>query len=63
MNPRRPLATPEQVAEHYGVPIATLYQWRSRGIGPRSSKIGRHIRYRWEDVEKYFDEHTDARVA
>lgn len=52
---RRPLATPEEVSEHYGIPMATLYQWRHRGTGPRSAKIGRHIRYRWVDVDAYFD--------
>lgn len=56
MTPRRALATPEEVAEYYGVPVATLYQWRHRGLGPRSSKVGRHVRYRWEDVERYIDE-------
>lgn len=51
----RALATAGQVAEYLGVPVATLYQWRHRGIGPRSSKVGRHIRYRWSDVEAYID--------
>ena len=52
---RRPLATPEEVAEYYGVPVQTLYQWRSRGKGPRARRIGRHIRYDWNDVETYED--------
>lgn len=51
----RPLATPEQVAEYYGIPVATLYQWRLRAKGPRASKVGRHLRYRWADVEKWLD--------
>lgn len=52
---RRPLATPEEVAEYYGVPVQTLYQWRSRGKGPKSRRIGRHIRYEWDDVEAFED--------
>jgi excisionase family DNA binding protein len=55
---RAPLATPKEVAEYYGVPEKTLAQWRSRGIGPRFSKIGRHVRYRWADVEKHVDVRT-----
>ena len=57
---RRPLATVEEVAEFYGIPVQTLYQWRHRRIGPRAAKVGRHLRYRWEDVERYFDELTRA---
>ncbi|HKT05199.1 MAG TPA: helix-turn-helix domain-containing protein [Rugosimonospora sp.] len=57
VTPRKRLATPEEVAEYYGVPVATLYQWRARGRGPKSSKIGRHVRYRWEDVDKHFDKY------
>lgn len=56
MNRKRPLATPEEVSEYYGVPVQTLYVWRHRGIGPRGSKVGRHVRYRWEDVEKWLDD-------
>lgn len=57
---RRPLATVEEVAAYYGVPVQTLYQWRHRRIGPRGAKVGRHLRYRWEDVERYFDERAEA---
>lgn len=60
MSPKRPLATLNEVAEHLQVPPATLYQWRHRGIGPRGSKVGRHIRYRWEDVEKWLDQQAST---
>lgn len=53
---RKPLATPEQVSEYLGVPVHTLYQWRHRGVGPRASKVGKHLRYRWSDIETYLDE-------
>lgn len=52
---RQPLASPEEVSEHYGVPLKTLYMWRHKGTGPRSAKIGRHVRYRWADVDAYFE--------
>lgn len=52
---RRPLGSVDAVAEYLGVPPATLYQWRYRGIGPRASKVGRHLRYRWADVERWLD--------
>ncbi|MEU1813433.1 helix-turn-helix domain-containing protein [Micromonospora aurantiaca (nom. illeg.)] len=61
----RPLATAEQVSEFLGVPVATLYQWRHRGVGPRGAKVGRHLRFRWADVEKWFEDQTSggSRVA
>lgn len=57
---RRPLATPEQVSEYLGVPVATLYQWKLRGVGPKAAKIGRHLRYRWEDVDAHIDAQTSV---
>ncbi|MCU1483669.1 MAG: DNA-binding protein [Actinomycetia bacterium] len=53
-NPR-PLAGSAEVAEFLGVPVATLDQWAYRGVGPRFSKVGRHRRYRWSDVEEYVE--------
>lgn len=53
--PKRALATPEEIAQFLGVPVATLYQWRCRGKGPRSARVGRHIRYRWSDVDSWLD--------
>lgn len=44
------LLRPEEVAEILGVPVGTLYQWRHRGFGPAALKVGRHLRWRHEDV-------------
>jgi hypothetical protein len=33
------------------VPLQTLYQWRHKSVGPPASKVGRHLRYRWSDVD------------
>jgi excisionase family DNA binding protein len=48
-----PLLTPEELSERLRVPVATLYAWRYRGDGPRAVKVGRHLRYRAEDVERW----------
>lgn len=45
------LVSAEQVADYLGVPVKTLYQWRYKGVGPRALRVGRHLRYRPEDVE------------
>lgn len=56
MRDTRALASSAEVASYLGVPPRTLDQWAYRGVGPRFSKVGRHRRYRWADVEKWLDE-------
>jgi excisionase family DNA binding protein len=53
---RRPLASPKQVGQHLGVAVQTLYDWRHRGTGPRAVRVGKHQRYRWEDVDTWLTE-------
>lgn len=60
---KRPLGTADEVSEYLGVPIDTLYVWRHRSKGPRSSKVGRHLRYRWEDVDKWLDDQASGEAA
>lgn len=45
--------TPQEFAERVGVPLNTVFQWNSRGGGPRYLKVGRHVRYRLVDVEAW----------
>ncbi|MFC9089975.1 helix-turn-helix transcriptional regulator [Nocardiopsis dassonvillei] len=44
------------MAQHLRVPVTTLYQWRYRKVGPVGRRVGRHIRYRWSDVEEWLDQ-------
>jgi len=55
-----PLLKVAEVAEYLGVPVQTLYDWRMRKRGPKAVKVGRHLRYRPEDVERWLDEQTAA---
>jgi excisionase family DNA binding protein len=48
--------TTDDVSVFLGVPVATLYQWRHKGIGPKSRRVGRHVRYNPEDVRAWFEE-------
>jgi hypothetical protein len=50
---RQQLATTEQVADYLQLPPKTLAEWRSQGIGPKYSKIGKHVRYDWADVHAW----------
>lgn len=49
----RPLATRAEIAAHLGVPVGTLTQWAHKGKGPKYTRVGRHARYRWSDVEAW----------
>lgn len=40
------LWTAADVAAYLGVPIKTVYAWRSRGRGPKGFRIGKHLRWR-----------------
>lgn len=60
MRDTRPLATSQDLAEHLGVPLRTLDQWAYKSVGPRFSKVGRHRRYRWADVEQWLDQQSRA---
>jgi excisionase family DNA binding protein len=48
-----PLLTPAELAKFLGVPIGTLYGWKYRRVGPPALRIGRHLRYRSQDVEAW----------
>jgi excisionase family DNA binding protein len=53
------LVGPDEVAVFLGVPLRTVYRWRSRREGPPGYRVGRHVRYRVEDVELWLAEHRD----
>lgn len=53
------LLSPQQLAELLSIPLATVYRWRSRGDGPMAMKLGRHVRYRMNDVVQWLDECID----
>jgi len=57
------LLSPAELADYLNVPIATVYRWRSRGDGPPGIRVGRHVRYRREAVEKWLDEQSSPDSA
>jgi predicted DNA-binding transcriptional regulator AlpA len=42
------------------VPVNTLYQWRTKGYGPTGRRIGKHVRYRPEDVDTWVEQQGTA---
>jgi excisionase family DNA binding protein len=53
-SPQR-LLSAEELAAYLRVPVSTLYVWRTRGNGPQALKVGRHLRYRSDDVEDWLE--------
>jgi excisionase family DNA binding protein len=53
------LLSPEELAGLLGVPVATIYRWRSHGEGPHGFRIGRHVRYRLDDVDQWLESRRD----
>jgi excisionase family DNA binding protein len=58
---RPPLLSPTDLASYLAVPLATVYRWRSRREGPCGIRVGRHVRYRLADVERWIDEQREQR--
>lgn len=54
-----PLWTVGDLARFLGVPAQTIYVWRCRGYGPPGVRIGRHLRFRPSDVERWLAERAD----
>jgi excisionase family DNA binding protein len=50
---------PQGLADWFGIPIRTVYNWRSRQEGPRGYRIGRHVRYRRSEVEEWLKRQAD----
>ena len=50
------LLTVSELSDHLGVPVNTLYQWRTKGYGPTGRRIGKHVRYRPEDVDTWVEQ-------
>jgi predicted DNA-binding transcriptional regulator AlpA len=54
-----PLLTVDEVAAWIRKPKATLYAWRSRGLGPPAIRVGNTLRYRRSDIELWLSELSD----
>lgn len=50
---------PSDVAEYLGIPLNTIYQWRTRGYGPPGRRIGKYVRYKPAEVEAWFEAQSE----
>lgn len=49
------LLSSRAVADYLSIPTGTLANWRYQGRGPSYVHIGRHVRYRAEDIARWIE--------
>jgi len=53
------LWTVAELARFLGVPVGTIYKWRSTGEGPPGFRVGRYVRFREVDVQAWLATRRD----
>ena len=54
-----PLLSPDELSAFLGVPVNTIYRWRTRREGPTGFKVGRHVRYNLDEVREWLETRRD----
>lgn len=54
------LLTTVEVAQYLRIRVNTLEQWRSRGKGPAFERVGRRVRYRRREIEKWLKQNGET---
>src|SRR5262249_11657430 len=49
------IMTAAETATYLRVPVSYLYQWRHLGTGPKAARVGRALRYRRSEVDRWLD--------
>lgn len=57
------LMDPRAAASYLGVSVATLADWRCRGVGPKWLKVGRLARYRMSDLQLWLERRTYSNTS
>jgi len=57
------LISPKELASELQVPISTVYRWNSERTGPTPYRIGKHIRFRRDDVDAWIATKAENRTA
>jgi excisionase family DNA binding protein len=51
-----------ELADVLGVPVSTVSNWRLDGKGPKFIRVGKHVRYAFDDVVAWTVEHKHERT-
>lgn len=60
---QEPLMTAAELSAYLGVPVPTLYRWRTRGEGPQGIRVGRHVRYHRAAVRAWLAERAESEAS
>lgn len=52
---QKALLTTSEAAAYLGLAISTLNKWRCFGEGPQFIKLGRAVRYRLDDLDRFVE--------
>ncbi len=55
-----PLLDVGELAAYLGVPVSTAYDWRTRGLGPRAYRFGKHLKFAVSDVRVWIEQQRDG---
>jgi predicted DNA-binding transcriptional regulator AlpA len=56
MNDSDRLVTVHDLATYLDIPVTTLYAWSHGCKGPQGFRVGRHLRYRWTDIQRWINQ-------
>lgn len=56
-----PLLDITELAGYLGVPVTTIYDWRTNGKGPPAYRFGKRIKFAVSDVRAWLAEHRDPK--
>jgi len=54
-NAPRVALTTREAAQYLGLAVSTLNKWRCHGGGPEFLKLGRAVRYRQDDLDRFLE--------
>lgn len=55
-----PLLDITELADYLGIPLSTIYDWRTRGLGPRAYRFGKRLKFTISDVQVWMDAQREA---
>ena len=48
-----------ELAAYLRVPVSTVYDWRTRGLGPRAYRFGKHLKFAVSDVRIWIEQQRE----
>lgn len=55
-----PFLDMRELADYLGVPVSTVYEWRTHGRGPAAHRFGKHLKFTVTDVRAWVEKQRDA---